>query len=176
MPLVNREEFLSRPFSVETGQFQITHGHTSSRTGKTLVSPTYRSWMKMKDRVFNPNHVAYMRYGGRGISICERWVKSFENFLSDMGERPKGKSLDRRDNGGNYTPENCYWATSKEQSRNTCTNRLLTFHGLTLSVAEWAERFYIHPATIYQRLKRGWSIERALVETVSLSRRDHAVR
>lgn len=157
------------------GQFTKSHGHTSSRGGKTLVSSTYRSWMKMKDRVTNPNHVHYASYGGRGITICEEWLESFEAFLNDMGLRPAGTSLERRNNSGNYMLGNCYWATAKEQARNRRSNRLLTFHALTLPVSEWAERFYLQPATIHQRLKRGWSVERALIETVSLSRRDHAI-
>lgn len=163
MPAVNRDEF---------GRFKPRHGHTTGKGKKTITSTTYKSWMKMKDRVLNRNHVAFKRYGGRGITICERWL-TFENFLVDMGERPVNKSLERRNNNGNYDPTNCYWASPKQQSRNTVTNRLLVFHGLSLPVVEWAERFYIQPATILQRLKRGWSVERALIEQVSLSPKDH---
>lgn len=71
----------------------------------------------MKDRCLNENNDAYNRYGGRGITVCKRWTK-FENFLEDMGERPKGKTLDRINNDGNYTPENCKWSTPKEQANN----------------------------------------------------------
>lgn len=83
-------------------------------------SPTYRSWSGAKGRCSNPNHVAWEDYGGRGITICERWrgEHGFENFLSDMGPRPDGMTLDRRNNGLGYSPDNCRWATPKEQSNN----------------------------------------------------------
>lgn len=87
-----------------------THGH-SQRT------PTYTTWAGMKERCNNPNKDNYMYYGARGISVCERWNK-FENFLEDMGERPPGLTLDRRDPNGNYEKDNCRWATSQEQGKN----------------------------------------------------------
>jgi hypothetical protein len=78
----------------------------------------YRSWIGMKERCLNTNFHAYPKYGGRGITICDRWMHSFENFLADMGSRPAGCSIDRIDNDGNYEPANCKWATRLEQSRN----------------------------------------------------------
>jgi hypothetical protein len=89
------------------------HGHTS-RLG---VSPTYSSWHSMKARCLNKKVHTYKYYGGRGITVCERWLK-FENFLEDMGERPNGFSIDRIDNNGNYEHSNCRWTTQKEQQRN----------------------------------------------------------
>lgn len=88
------------------------HGHATKG-----VSPTYHSWAGMKARCHNSNHKNYHYYGGRGITICERW-HTFTNFLADMGEKPPNRSLDRIDVNGNYEPSNCRWATRKEQRHN----------------------------------------------------------
>ena len=84
-------------------------------------SPVYNSYNNMKQRVLNPNNPSYKDYGGRGITICDRWLKSFENFLLDMGERPDGTSLDRIDNDGDYEPSNCRWADKQTQNENKRT-------------------------------------------------------
>jgi len=130
-----------------------THGMTGTQT--------YGTWEKTKNRCNNKNHDQYAHYGGRGISICERW-SDFENFLSDMGERPDGMSLDRIDNNGNYEPGNCRWVTQKEQNRNKRNSRILKFNNEERCMAEWAEILGISNKTIYERLKRGWSVEKAL--------------
>lgn len=87
-------------------------------------TPTYNSWNGMKDRCLNPNSNGYKDYGGRGITICDRWLESFENFYSDMGEKPKGLSIERIDNDGNYEPLNCMWATQEQQIQNRKITKL----------------------------------------------------
>lgn len=92
----------------------LVHGHALAERN----SGTYRSWIGMKVRCYNPRWVGFHHYGGRGITVCDRWRNSFENFLEDMGERPEGKTVDRIDVDGNYEPSNCRWATQSEQLRN----------------------------------------------------------
>lgn len=130
-------------------------------------SPEYTTWQAMRYRCENPNHTSYHLYGGRGITVCERW-QDFANFYADMGPKPSPRhSIDRRDGNGHYTPENCHWATYKQQGRNTSRNRMLTFQGETLSLAEWAERMGISYAALTHRVMRaGWSVERALTTPV----------
>ena len=131
-----------------------THGQSESLT--------YSTWERMKNRCSNPRHDKYARYGGRGIKVCKRWQK-FENFLADMGPRPgRDYSIERSDTDGDYEPSNCFWMVTKHQARNRSDNRLLTFDGKTLCVAEWCERFGIPQARVLARLKLGWSVTEAL--------------
>ena len=131
------------------------HGQYKSRT--------YGTWHSMTQRCLNSRHQAFASYGGRGISVCRRWMNSFEAFLQDMGEQPNGLQLDRINNDGNYEPENCRWVTRSEQQRNTRANRLISYNGTTKCLSEWAEHTGIHIATITGRLRTGWTIETALV-------------
>lgn len=95
-----------------------THGHASRPEWGGSLSPTYNTWCAMIARCSNPKNQRWESYGGRGISVCERWVSSFESFLEDMGERPTGRTLDRINVNGNYEPGNCRWATTTEQALN----------------------------------------------------------
>lgn len=139
-----------------------THGHARSKP-----SHTYRIWHGMVQRCEAPNSSGYAAYGGRGVRVCDRWRHDFAAFLADMGERPAGKSIDRYPNGaGNYEPGNCRWATPKEQSRNTSSNRLVTFGGETLPLVVWCERIGARQQVITSRLNRGWPVDRALTEPI----------
>jgi hypothetical protein len=117
----------------------------------------------MLKRCKNPKFSKFENYGGRGIRVCERWGR-FENFLLDMGPRPEGTSLDRIDNDGDYTPDNCRWATREEQGRNKRNNKFLTFRGQIKTQAEWAEFMGLSRRLLEKRMARGWTVERALTQ------------
>ena len=127
-----------------------THGYSKT--------PTYNSWQAMRKRCEDSKNKDYQYYGGRGIKVCERWLK-FENFLEDMGERPLGLTLDRKDFNGNYCKENCKWATTKEQQNNKRNNHYITRNGVTKTISEWSDIFNIEQRTVWKRLKRGWAEE-----------------
>lgn len=117
-------------------------------------SHEYKSWSGAKERCINLNNKRYDRYGGRGIIMCDRWANSFENFFADMGPAPKGCSIDRIDNDGNYEPSNCRWASNKEQANNTsCVKNVLLF-GVKMSCRDAAKILGISPSSITQRTKR----------------------
>ena len=112
----------------------ITHGHSVNRKR----SKTLKLWYGAKSRCFNPNDERYPNYGERGITMCERWSSSFQNFLDDMGECPSGKSIDRIDVNGNYEPGNCSWATSMQQARNRTDNVYVSHNGTTMILKDFA--------------------------------------
>ncbi len=122
---------------------------------------TYRVWADMKKRCSNENCPSYERYGKRGIFVCERW-KNFENFIADMGERPDGLTLERIDNNGPYSPENCRWATPKEQAGNKRNNVYLELHGKKQLLEAWADELGVNPCMLRRRQLSGWSDERAI--------------
>lgn len=143
-----------------------THGYSSQ--GK--ISKIYHIWNSMIRRCTNPKHKYYSDYGGRGIKVCDRWLK-FENFLEDMGEAPPGLTLDRIKNKKGYYKENCRWATWRQQQRNRRDNRPITHNGKTQLLIEWAEETGIDRKTIAARIDRyGWSTERALTTPVQTTR------
>lgn len=115
----------------------------------------YVIWSAMKRRCTNPNVVEWKNYGGRGIGLCERWL-AFENFFADMGEPPQGKSLDRIDVNGDYSPENCRWATYEQQARNTRSNRIVCIDGVLMPVMAACEVTGIPHTTVYSRIHNKW--------------------
>jgi hypothetical protein len=120
----------------------------------------------MRQRCENPNNDRFAAYGGRGIRVCERW-QTFENFFSDMGARPAGTSIDRYpDKNGNYEPGNCRWASPREQQNNRRVNHLITWQGETLTVTEMARKLGINKGTFLARVRRGWTVERAILQSV----------
>jgi hypothetical protein len=134
----------------------------STTHGKSR-SPEYYVWNNLVHRCTNPNIKGYPEYGGRGIRVCDRWLK-FENFHADMGDRPSPQhSIDRINNDGNYEPGNCRWATATVQTRNNRHVRLYTFNGKTLCIADWAKKTGISKFVLQRRLsKLGWTIEQAI--------------
>jgi hypothetical protein len=144
---------------VSCGCAKKTHGMTKTTE--------FRIWTDMKRRCNNPNRPDYKNYGGRGIKVCDDWSESFESFLMDMGNRPKGKTLDRKDNEGPYDKHNCVWSTYKEQGRNTRFNVRYEVFGALLTMPELSEKYGIKEETIRSRIKlRGWDIAKAVTEPV----------
>jgi hypothetical protein len=135
--------------------------HGMSRTWP-LRSPEHCLWVEMRQRCENPKQISFPNYGGRGIVVCERW-QTFENFFADMGKRPPGMTIERINNSKGYEPSNCCWATRKEQARNRRSSRLLTFAGVTKTVAQWGEICPVNARALSVRINQlHWPIEKAL--------------
>jgi hypothetical protein len=144
---------------------RATHGRAHS--------PIYNIWNAIIGRCTNHNNCAFSSYGGRGITICQGW-RDFASFYADMGDRPAQKSIDRIDNDKGYwcgkcnecttygRRLNCRWATRVEQNNNTRKNHIIEFNGLSLTLAQWAQKIEINQSAIQQRLANGWTVERAL--------------
>lgn len=138
----------------ETGH-KVNLKHGMART------KIYKVWSSMKERCLNPSHQAYERYGGRGITVCDRWLV-FENFFCDMGMPPKGFSLDRSNNNLGYSPENCRWVSKKEQQINTRAAHIINHDGFSLTVSDWARKLGVSRNRITSRINRGMSERDAL--------------
>lgn len=128
----------------------------------------YNSWHHMKDRCENPNCKDYKYYGGRGISVCEEWSKSFSAFMNDMGKKPnKGDSIDRIDPDGNYCKENCRWADRKTQNVNKKTTHRVTVYGEVLTLQEISERYGVKYKTVQKRHWEGIRDERLTMQRIA---------
>lgn len=147
-------------FNNTSGRKKV-HGHSSLNKDKS-TTPTYNTWRSMRLRCSNEKHISYSKYGGSGISVCDRW-NNFNNFLDDMGIRPIGKTLDRINNKGDYYKENCRWSSLSDQQNNKSNNVNITINGETLSVTRWAEKLKIDKHLIFNRIKRGWNPEKAIL-------------
>lgn len=132
------------------------HGHRC----KNLTTGSYRSWRNMRGRCLNKNASDYSRYGGAGVTICKRW-DIFENFYKDMGDRPEGASLDRKDNKKGYSKSNCRWATKAEQQQNKTNCHYITYKGQTKTLKTWSEEIGLSRPCIKRRLYvMKWSVEK----------------
>jgi hypothetical protein len=137
------------------------HGHRSGAS----PSQTYSSWRGMIGRCTDTKHVAWKYYGGRGITVCDRW-RDFRRFLEDMGERPPCTTIDRINGNGNYCKDNCEWTTQKQQTRHTRRNVTVTLGTETRCLSEWIEILGLNAHTVRDRVRRGWSPDRALTERI----------
>ena len=126
---------------------------------KKKEHPLYACYWNMIRRCNEEQHYNYKNYGGRGIKVCERWMSDFWNFVEDMGEKPsKAHSLDRIDNDGDYSPDNCKWSTRKEQNNNRRNLINITYNGKTQSLSEWSRETGIKIVTLRARLRRNPNI------------------
>lgn len=161
---------------VDVDHYHLTSGHTKScgcakleiattrlTTHGHSKSPEYKSWCELRGRCLNSKNARFSYYGGRGITVCQRW-SSFENFYSDMGNRPTpAHSIERLDVNGNYEPSNCCWATPKEQQSNRRDTRKVLFRGELCSITEWSRRLGIPQSTLHRWLvRKSLTIEQAV--------------
>jgi len=122
----------------------------------------YITWTNIKARCTNPNNNSYHNYGGRGITVCDKWLKSFENFYEDMGICPKGFSIERVNNDKGYNKDNCIWASSKTQSMNRRSNFIINYKGEEKPLKEWCEDLNLEYKKVFARIKQlGWTIDKA---------------
>lgn len=126
-------------------------------------SAEYHCWIAMKNRCFTESSQSYEDYGARGITVCERWKSSFENFLNDMGRKPSSEhSIERDDNDGNYEPTNCHWVVPLEQCQNRRSNKHLVIGGRKLTLAQAAREKNISYRTVLSRIRQGWDVTTAI--------------
>lgn len=137
--------------------------HGRARNGKR--DPVYSVWASMRNRCLNENDKHFHLYGGRGVTVCERW-NDFRNFIADMGERPEGGELERINNDKGYSPNNCKWATRAEQLRNRSITRFIEWDGRVQTLQEWAAEIGINHRTLRARLRNGWSVRKAFARPV----------
>ena len=148
-----------------TAERNMTHGYAKTRV--------YGIWGQLIGRCTNPENKAYADYGARGITVCQRWIDSFENFLEDMGDPPDDLTIDRLDNNAGYCKENCAWRTMTDQARNRRSTVRVTHDGISLTLAEWSERLGISYAMLKGRYEHKWSIQKMLTTPINFNGRWH---
>lgn len=136
------------------------HGGRSHHSG--ITEPVYYVWQQMLRRCYTVSNKAFHNYGGRGITVCDRWRDDFAAFRDDMGPRPDGFTIERIDNNGNYEPGNCRWIPHAAQARNRRNNVVITAHGESKLLTTWAAETGLNRETISGRLDRGWTPEEAV--------------
>lgn len=144
---------------------QVEHMASVGRANRThgmAHGAEWKVYYGMLGRCYSPSHKSYARYGGRGITVCARWLESFENFVADMGNRPDGMTLERDRVNDGYSKDNCRWATPREQANNRTNNVLITAHGKSMTAPEWERETGIRRTTIEQRIRNGWNPDRAV--------------
>jgi len=160
------QEFQYRISRLESGASCGCRGKLAIRHngfGPKIKRPEYYIYHGMRTRCLKADFKSYPDYGGRGIKICERWLQSFDNFFADMGPRPSpGHTLERNNNDGPYGPDNCRWATRKEQNRNKRTTRMISYQGKKKSLIQWSELYGCNYKQLHARLKKGWPLNLAL--------------
>lgn len=144
---------------------KLTHGLSKT--------PAYKSWGAMIARCTDTTHNSFAHYGGRGIRVCSQWLDSPVAFVADMGPRPDGCTLDREDNDGDYTPENCRWATHAEQGNNKRSNVHLTYKGETKTLSEWNTHLGFPKGRVKDRYRFGWSTKDIIEVPLGKHRRKH---
>lgn len=142
-----------------------THDGDLKENGGNSSHPLYKTWTCMMYRCYRLEDPRYKDYGGRGITVDERW-HDFKNFVEDMGERPVGTTLDRKNNNTGYSKENCRWLERGLQQSNMRSNKLIKVGDKTLTLSQWAKSIGITVTTLATRLRRGWSIERAFNQPI----------
>jgi hypothetical protein len=159
-----------RPFRFTASLLQGESGLSSNTaTMKTTLKelPEYATWLAMKQRCQDPKSTNYPRYGGRGIKVCHRWTFSFQDFLDDMGKKPtENHSIERKNNSGDYEPDNCIWATPKQQANNRRSNTILSLNGKSQTLSQWADETGFGVNAICNRLHDGWSVEKTLTTPI----------
>ena len=154
---------VSRSDALKNGRTKSCGCHRAELGGKRMIemhtthgmcgTPEYRTWQSMLNRCTNANDPSFKDYGGRGISVCEAW-NDFQQFYADMGDKPEGHSIERIDVNADYSPQNCVWATAKEQANNTRSNVNIEHNGVTKTIAQWADDFSVPYWKLHQRLHR----------------------